>query len=624
MMMEKLKYLYGLLVIATIIMAASAYWMITGLVQESVRIENGARDTLIGITSQTDYELQRFLDTLNQIEASGSETARADLIDRYDVLWSRYDTNTSGLAGSAYVMLPNASPTMKKLHTLLVDTEEEVIALAKGQPVNITVLIDRYRSLVPDLHRVTMEATKFTTITTSNLHDHLQRVGFWSKIFLLGMLVTGFLLSLILMSERKRMNSLTRSLEKRVKERTQDLEKTNVTLKEEISYRVETEQKLVQAQKMEIVGQLTGGIAHDFNNFLAIIQGNAELLQEYGSENDLPLIKPILKASEKGGQLTQRLLAFSRQQPLHPKQFNLKVLVNNMNVLLKRTVGETINITLTAEEDLWDALADPAQVENALLNLVINSRHAMPKGGDIRIHCSNFSADTDYLKNNPEIKLTEFVVLSVSDNGTGITEEVKEHVFEPFFTTKKVGEGTGLGLSMIYGFAKQSGGQVNISSVVGKGTTVELYLPRGYEEQTTYPLDHIAAVATPGNQEVVLVIEDEQDVRSLAKEVLTSLNYIAITAEDTVIARKLLEDNKDIDLLLCDVILPGGVNGPDFYNSIKEENPELKVVFMSGYPAEVVTGKNLLSKNDILLSKPFRRNMLAQALNQALGFRQIF
>lgn len=623
-MKEKLKYLYGLLVIATIIMAASAYWMITGLVQESVRIEDGARDTLVGITSQSDYELQRFLDTLSQIEASNSKDARAKLINRFDVLWSRYDTNTSGLAGSAYMLLPNASSTMKKLHSLLSETEKDVAALANGHPVNVALLIDQYRALVPDLHRVTMEATKSTTVTTSSLHDHLQRVGFWSKIFLLGMLVSGFLVSLILMSERKRLNSLARSLEIRVKERTRDLEKTNATLKEEISQRVETEHKLVQAQKMEIVGQLTGGIAHDFNNFLAIIQGNAELLQEYGHENDLPLIKPILKASEKGSELTQRLLAFSRQQPLHPKQFNLNFLVKNMNVLLQRTVGETINIILTGDDDLWDAIADPAQVENALLNLVINSRHAMPNGGEIRIHSSNFATNAEYLKNNPELKQSEFVVLSVSDDGTGISEEVQEHVFEPFFTTKQVGEGTGLGLSMIYGFAKQSGGQVNISSAVGKGTTVQLFLPRGYEEKSTYPLDQISAVATPGNQEVILVIEDEQEVRSLAKEVLASLNYKAITAENTIVARKILEENKDIDLLLCDVILPGGTNGPDFYKSIKDDYPDLKVVFMSGYPAEVVTGKNLLSKDDILLSKPFRRNMLAQALNQTIGLHQIF
>jgi len=623
-MTEKLKYLYGLLVIATVIMAASAYWMIAGLVQESLRIENGARDTLVGITSQTDYELQRFLDTLSQVEASDSKKARASLINRYDVLWSRYDTNTSGPAGSAYIILPNASSTMERLRSLLSETEKDVVALANGHPVNIKHLINQYRTLVPDLHRVTMEATKSTTITTSNLHDHLQRVGFWSKIFLLGMLASGFLVGVILMSERKRLNSLTVLLEKRVKERTQDLEKTNETLKEEISQRIETEQKLVQAQKMEIVGQLTGGIAHDFNNFLAIIQGNAELLQEYGNENDLPLIKPILKASEKGSQLTQRLLAFSRQQPLHPKQFNLKILVNNMNVLLQRTVGETISITLSGDVDLWDATADPAQVENALLNLVINSRHAMPNGGEIRIHCWNFTADEGYLKNNPELKQSEFVVLSVSDNGTGIARDVQEHVFEPFFTTKNVGEGTGLGLSMIYGFAKQSGGQVNISSVVGQGTTVQLFLPRGYDENTSYPQELSGATATPGNQEVVLVIEDEQDVRSLAKEVLASLNYTAITAENTVVAREILENNKDIDLLLCDVILPGGTNGPDFYKSIKDDYPDLKVVFMSGYPAEVVTGKNLLSKDDILLSKPFRRNMLAQALNQTIGLHQIF
>ncbi|MEP4191767.1 MAG: histidine kinase dimerization/phospho-acceptor domain-containing protein, partial [Sneathiella sp.] len=338
-MPKKVKLLYASLVTLTILMAGMAFWMIAGLVQESIRIENSARDTLIGITSQTDYELQQVIDVLNQFRMRDPAADKHHLINRFDILWSRRETNTSGLAGRAYLMLPGAKSAMLRLEQLLTTTEESISKLNVDSPREARQLAEQFRSMVPILHSVTMEASRYTSATTSRLHDHLQQVGFWAKLFLPGMLFTGFLTGLIFWHEKRRLDQLSRDLEDTILIRTKDLQETNITLQEEIEERKQVEAKLIQAQKMEIVGQLTGGIAHDFNNFLAIIQGNAELLDESAKGQFSDNVDPILKASRRGSELTQRLLAFSRQQPLTPKSFDLSDLVDNMYVLLRRTVG---------------------------------------------------------------------------------------------------------------------------------------------------------------------------------------------------------------------------------------------------------------------------------------------
>ncbi len=617
-MPEKVKLLYASLITCTILMAGMAFWMITGLVQESIRIENSARDTLIGITSQTDYELQQVIDVLNQFRMGEPTADKQHLINKFDILWSRRETNTSGLAGRAYLMLPGAKPAMLKLEKLLTDTEESVNSLTVSTPKTAEQLVAQFKAMAPILHSVTMEASRYTSATTSRLHDHLQQVGFWAKLFLPGMLITGFLTGLIFWYEKRRLDQLSSDLESTILIRTKDLQETNITLQEEIEERKQVEAKLIQAQKMEIVGQLTGGIAHDFNNFLAIIQGNAELLDEAAKGQFSDNVDPILKATQKGSELTQRLLAFSRQQPLTPKSFDLSDLVDNMYVLLRRTVGETINIYIKSEEGLWNAIADPGQVENALLNLAVNSRHAMPEGGEINIISFNFTAYDIFNREDEELAPGDYVVLTVSDTGTGISEEAKEHVFEPFFTTKKTGEGTGLGLSMIYGFAKQSGGHISLYSEVGHGTTIKLYLPRSQDEETTDFVERIPSAFEKGKGENILVVEDDPDVRRLVKQLLSSMNYTVVTAEDTDTARTYLEQGQMVDAILCDVVLPGEFSGPEFVETLCKTYPSLKVIFMSGYPAGAANEQKLLGKEHIFLSKPFERHKLAQALRNAL------
>jgi len=377
-----------------------------------------------------------------------------------------------------------------------------------------------------------------------------------------------------------------------------------------------TEEKLRQAQKMESVGQLTGGVAHDFNNLLAVIMGNVELLlAQLGADHRA--LNAILRAATRGADLTQRLLAFSRQQALRPQTVDLRALVSEMSTLLSRTLGEAIEIKVHTAADLWHGAADPSQVENALLNLGLNARDAMPNGGRLIITCENEYLDPDYAAQNPETLPGDYVSLAVTDSGTGMSEDVRANAFDPFFTTKEVGQGSGLGLSMIYGFAKQSGGHVTIYSEEGQGTTVKLYLPRARvagdsEEQKPCEIKR-------GQGQKILVIEDNPDVRVLAVDLLSGLGYRTMDVADADEARRALSDEADFDLVLSDVVLPGGTSGFQFAEQVAAKFPDLKVVFMSGYPAEAAKSNELLGPDRILLNKPFRREALAKVIHEALA-----
>ncbi len=314
--------------------------------------------------------------------------------------------------------------------------------------------------------------------------------------------------------------------------------------------------------------------------------------------------------------MTQLLLAFSRRQPLHPKPVDLSALLPGMRALLERTIGETIEVIWNLSPNLWFALADPGQIENALLNLGLNARDAMPEGGTLSISCSNEYLGPEHADRIEGIEAGDYVLLAVSDSGTGMAPETLEHAFEPFFTTKEVGQGSGLGLSMVYGFAKQSGGQVAIESQLGKGTTVKLYLPRaqGGEGEAK---DSAAQEPEPGHGETVLVVEDDPDVCQLVETMISGLGYRVISAPTAVEARNALNDNQ-VDMVLSDVVLPGGVSGPAFAEEVRTANPELPFLFMSGYPAEVSGQMAPLRPGDVLLNKPCKKLNIAAALHAAL------
>ncbi|MDH3967676.1 MAG: ATP-binding protein [Rhodospirillales bacterium] len=378
----------------------------------------------------------------------------------------------------------------------------------------------------------------------------------------------------------------------------------------------QTNEQLRQSQKMEAIGQLTGGVAHDFNNLLAVILGNAELL-DLRSRDNKSLVQAIIRAATRGEELTYRLLAFSRQQPLQPRSIDLAALVAGMSDILERALGEMIEIETITEQGLWMARADAGQVENTLLNLANNARDAMIAGGKLRIECANVRGDETTAAQTSGAMAGDYVMLAVTDTGVGMAEAVLERAFEPFFTTKDVGEGSGLGLSMVYGFAKQSKGHVTIDSKAGKGTAVKLYLPRSNDAAVqagramTEQIPH-------GRGEVVLVIEDDPDVRELAAGILDSLGYRVITAPTVDSARTVLKKNNRIDLVLSDVVLPAGTSGPAFAREARAQRPDLKVVFMSGYVGEAVTRNGLPEPDTVLLSKPFQRHEMAEALRSAL------
>ena len=386
---------------------------------------------------------------------------------------------------------------------------------------------------------------------------------------------------------------------------------------EDITSRKQVEERLRQALKMEAVGQLTGGVAHDFNNLLAVIMGNSELLEDRLGAEDKRL-KAILRAATRGSELTQRLLAFSRQQSLRPETIDLGTLVSGMSELLIRTLGETIEIETRAAPGSWIVTVDPGQVENALLNLALNARDAMPGGGNLIIECENAHLDDAGAAQIPEAMAGDYVVLAVSDSGMGMSAEVQDRAFEPFFTTKDVGKGSGLGLSMVYGFAKQSGGLVTIYSELNRGTTVKLYLPRAKEVPLSETVYHCADIPR-GRNELILVIEDNADVRDLAVRSLEGLGYRVIEVPDAASARMLLAKEAQVDLVLSDVILPGGISGPEFAEEARRTRPDLKIIFMSGYPAEAIKRNSFLDADNVLLNKPFQRQQLAKALRQALN-----
>lgn len=384
-----------------------------------------------------------------------------------------------------------------------------------------------------------------------------------------------------------------------------------------------TEESLRQAQKMEAVGQLTGGVAHDFNNLLAIILGNLEFLAEALEQPELvDLVQRALSATERGAALIQRLLAFARRQSLQAKPVVLNQLVIGMTELLRRTFGEIVELKTLLAEDLAQTVIDPGQFETALLNLAVNARDAMPHGGRLTIETANCWLDEDYVRTQRyQVPSGPYVMLAVSDTGSGMTSEVMEHAFEPFFTTKEVGQGSGLGLSMVYGLVKQSGGHLQLYSEVGRGTTVRIYLPAQQADTGSASAPDIQTGESPlpfGQGQTILVVEDEVPVRQMIVQMLQNLGYRTVEAETAARALKVMEATPEIALLFTDVVLPGGQSGVELAREAQQRRPDLKVLFTSGYTEAHLTRVSRHLKRSELLSKPYRKAQLADKLHALL------
>ena len=378
------------------------------------------------------------------------------------------------------------------------------------------------------------------------------------------------------------------------------------------------EAQLRQSQRMHAVGRLTGGIAHDFNNILAIILGNVDLLREQlddGSES-AEMADEVLGAAAHGAELVHRLLAFSRMQHLEPTALDLNERLPAIVALLKRTLGEAISIKVKPAEDLWPAMVDPTQVDDALVNLAINARDAMPEGGSLTIETGNEVLDEEYAAQNVEVAPGDYVMLAVSDSGTGMAPGVIARAFEPFFTTKAEEKGTGLGLSQVYGWVKQSGGHIQIYSELGHGTTIKLYLPRatataeGVSDHTEP--DTIAA----GGNETILVVEDNPKVLRTVVRQLRDLGYASIEATNGAEALDMIRSGAGFDLLLTDIVMPGGITGYELAARVREIQPAVKILFTSGYTELAVTAGD--ANRGPLLSKPYRKQDLGRAIRAVL------
>jgi PAS domain S-box-containing protein len=409
------------------------------------------------------------------------------------------------------------------------------------------------------------------------------------------------------------------ALEGRVIERTRELVEANDKLRAEAKERERIEDELRQSHKMEAVGQLTGGLAHDFNNMLTGISGSLELIRMrmgQGRMTELEhYVETALSSARRAAALTHRLLAFSRRQTLDPKPIGIGKLVESMEDLFRRTVGPSIQTEIKLAGGLWPTLCDPNQLENALLNLVINARDAMPDGGHLTIETANTVFDDGYAARGDapmrSVPAGEYVILSVTDTGAGMSKAVMARAFDPFFTTKPLGRGTGLGLSMIYGFVQQSGGHIHLRSEVGRGTTATICLPRHFgvvDDET-----ELAVVAGRSSKAgaVVLIVEDELPIRMVIADVLSDLGYTVLEASDGSSGQKILEAGTVVDLLISDVGLPGGMNGRQLADAARQRRPDLKVLFITGYAEGAVVGNGLMDEGMQVMTKPFTLDALA-------------
>jgi signal transduction histidine kinase/CheY-like chemotaxis protein len=423
-------------------------------------------------------------------------------------------------------------------------------------------------------------------------------------------------------SERRRAEQLLREneehLEEQVTARTKELRTANEQLRSEIGERQRLEEQLRHTQKMEAIGTLSGGIAHDFNNLLTVIRGYARMvLDRVGHDAELKAdVEQIDEAGARAAALTSQLLAFSRRQMLQPRTLHLQELVNDVEKMLRRLIGEHIDLATRTERDLGAVKADPGQMEQVIMNLVVNARDAMPRGGHLLLETANVHLDEKYAREHVDVEPGDYVMLAVHDNGIGMDASIQAHIFEPFFTTKERARGTGLGLAMVYGIVKQSGGSIAVESALGKGSVFRIYLPRVQRRK------ELPAGTSPGSvrqgSESVLLVEDDDQVRGLTVSMLKRCGYTVYVAENGTEALRFSDQHTNgLDLLLTDVVMPG-VSGPDLAKKMTTRHPGLKVLFMSGYTDDAIGDHGMLGEGIALLQKPFTSSMLAERVREVL------
>jgi signal transduction histidine kinase/CheY-like chemotaxis protein/integral membrane sensor domain MASE1 len=447
---------------------------------------------------------------------------------------------------------------------------------------------------------------RIETVPTALYLQQHRRWQSWG-VLVAGVVSTGLLGALLLLS-----TGYTRRVETVVDERTRDLETVNQRLQLEVREREQAEAALRQAQRMEAIGQLTGGIAHDFNNLLTVVSGNAALLHDNAPDDVIARrASAIIRAAEQGVRLTRQLLAFSRRQTLRPESVDLRQRTHEIAEMLSRSLREDIEIAVDIPENLWPVMVDPAEFELALLNLAVNARDAMPSGGRLHVKAQNLLFCPGDAA--PEGLIGDFIAMTLSDTGTGMTREVLAHAFEPFFTTKEVGVGSGLGLSQVYGFAKQSGGAALIESELGQGTSISLFLPRATNISTNpCPAASDAVLATARAR--ILLVEDDDGVAEATAELLRDIGFQVLRVRDGKAAFAALDRNSTIELVMSDIVMPGGISGLELARALREHRPELPVVLATGYSQYALQA---VKEGFRLVEKPFSREVLAAAIRAA-------
>jgi signal transduction histidine kinase len=518
-------------------------------------------------------------------------------------------------------------PLEQPLHALA-NTLEETVSFARAGRQEEAIEVVRSNRVL-GLSTEISEGIKQFIDAEQRLLDKRQAEARWLQQLLLILIAGGLVIA----------TAMSFVLERATRHFIGNLQDRTAELESEIKRRHETEETLRQAHKMEAVGQLTGGIAHDFNNLLTIIIGNLDTLKRHLGKLSPDLspadvaaivsrqVDVAMQAARNAAKLTHRLLAFARRQPLEPKPLDCNRLVSGMSELLRRTLGEVVDMEVVLGGGLWSTFADPNQLENAMLNLALNARHAMPNGGRLTIETTNAYLDEAYVRRFGDLHAGQYVQISVADTGAGIPADVLDRVFEPFFTTKGAEAGSGLGLAMVHGFVKQTGGHVRIYSEVGHGTTVKIYLPRLHEAEVVaaYPAptaENVSPVAGARPDETILLVEDNEGVREYAREVLQELGYKIIEAGNAADATRLVADGARIDLLFTDVVLPGGVSGRELSDRLLKLRPNLLVLFTTGYTRNAIVHHGRLDPGVHLLNKPYTQQDLVRKVRELLDRRK--
>jgi len=543
-------------------------------------------------------------------------TGRPEFLDPYNAAVAGMDGEINHLEASVAdnpTQRAEVQTVRRLIHVRFARLQLNVVAKARGEPIEVATLAQG--RLLMDEIRATLAGL---TRQEQGLLARRAEAAKLQSLLVTSVLITSALATLILgvfvlFDGRRRVEAAVMARDA--------LARSNEQLKTEAANREFAEAQVRQLQKMEAVGQLTGGIAHDFNNMLAIVLGSLDMAKRRLT-TDLhraeTYIEYAIEGAQRATQLTGRLLAFSRQQPLAPRTLDANRLVGGISEMLQRTIGEHLRVETVLAGGLWRTYVDPGQLENAILNLSVNGRDAMPEGGRLTIETGNAYLDDAYAAAHAEVQPGQYVMISVSDTGEGMPAEVAERAFDPFYTTKGVGKGTGLGLSQVHGFVKQSGGHVKIYSEAGVGTTVKIYLPRHVGAEQTPDVDVVPpTVPRATGDEIILVVEDEERVRHLSVDALRELGYTVVQASDASQALTVLTLQPHVDLLFTDIVMPD-MNGRRLADKARETRRDLKVLYTTGYTRNAIVHNGMLDANVAFLPKPFTLEQLATKVRQVL------